>query len=146
MRAAIYLRVPTLEEARKHLDDYKEQAVKYCRDKGYDHLVVVEVVGTGATKYHFAHNQLQKLIRNHMIDVLVMPYLHMISHSVPDIIQMLDYLCEYGVKTECVRCDPMEYAILEMYRDTEESQEENWCGSPVSMEDLFARIARGQSI
>ena len=141
MRAAIYLRVPTLEEARKHLDDYKEQAVKYCRDKGYDHLVVVEVVGTGATKYHFAHNQLQKLIRNHMIDVL-----HMISHSVPDIIQMLDYLCEYGVKTECVRCDPMEYAILEMYRDTEESPKENGCGSSVSMEDLFARIARGQSI
>ena len=131
MRAAIYLRVSTLEEARNYLDDYKEQAVKYCKDKGYDLLVVVEVVGTGATKYHFAHNQLQKLIRNHMIDVLI---------------QMLDYLRGHGVKTECVRCDPMEYAILEMYRDTEESQEENWCGSPVSMEDLFARIARGQSI
>ena len=112
MRAAIYLRVSTLEEARNYLDDYKEQAVKYCKDKGYDLLVVVEVVGTGATKYHFAHNQLQKLIRNHMIDVLVMPYLHMISHSVPDIIQMLDYLCGHGVKTECVRCDPMEYAML----------------------------------
>ena len=146
MRAAIYLRVPTLEEARNHLDDYKEQAVKYCMDKGYDLLVVVEVVGTGATKYHFAHNQLQKLIWNHMINVLVMPHLHMISRSIPDIIQMMDYLCEYGVKTECVRCDPMEYAILQLYRDTEESPEKKWCDSPVSMEDLVVRIARGRSI
>lgn len=146
MRAAIYLRASTLEEARNYLDDYKEQAVKYCRDKGYVLLVVVEVVGSGAAKNHFGHNQLKKLIQNHMVDVLVMPFLHMISRSIPDIIQMMDYLSEYGVKTECVRCDPMEYAILQMYRDTEESPEKKRCDSAVSMEDLAVRIARGWSI
>ena len=146
MKAAIYLRVSTLEEAQSFLDDYKDQAVKYCRDKGYDLLAVIEVVGTGETKNHFGHNQLKKLIQNHMIDVLVMPFLHMISRSIPNIIQMMDYLCEYGVKTECVRCDPMEYAILRMYRDTEESPKEKWCDSPVSVEDLVIRIARGRSI
>ena len=146
MRAAIYLRMSTLEEARNYLDDYKEQAVKYCTEKGYDLLVIVEVVGLGAAKYHFAHNQLEKLVRRHMIDVLVVPYLHMISRSIPEIIQMMDYLCEYGVKTECVRCDPMEYAILQMYRDTAESPEEKWCDSPVSVEDLIVRMARGRSI
>ena len=146
MRAAIYLRVSTLEQAQNFLDDYKDRAVEYCRDKGYDLLAVIEVVGSKDAMKHFGHRQLKKIVQNRMIDVLVIPHLHMISRSIPDIIQMLDYLWEFGVKAECMRCDPMEYTILQMYRDTTEIPEERRNNSAVSIEDLLIRIAKGRAI
>ena len=145
MRAAVYVRFSTVEGAQNGQMKYKDQAMEYCKENGYDLLAVIEVIGQGGAINHLRHQSVKKLINKKMIDVLVVPELRMISRSIPEVVQSLDYLKKFGIEVECAGRDPLEHTILQVYREATDKPGKRRAASPDAIDYLLCGIGDGKA-
>lgn len=118
MRAAAYIRIPTRKEANGSLDEYKEQVTNLCKRKGYDLLALIEVVGSSPKLEELGIEKIMELAKKKLVDVLILPNLYMISRSMPKAGAVLHELLEYGVETECMEFELLEYDVWQEYKDS----------------------------
>lgn len=102
MTAAVYLNFSG-PVARQRLEDYKTLAIKYCEEKGYDLLVLMQFVGPAELTEEMGQSKIVELARKHLVDTIIIPNLYAISDFLPDALCVLRQIYQYGVKVECMK-------------------------------------------
>ena len=105
MRAMVYVRFSSEEEAELYLSDFREKMLKYCEEKNYDVLVFLNLIGTTIPAIKRGEEKIMELARKDMIDLLVIPDLCTLSDSVEEATRMIRKLKQYSVNVECTRYD-----------------------------------------
>ena len=103
MRAMVYVRFSSVEEAELYLSDFREKTLKYCEEKNYDVLVFLNLIGTTIPAIKRGEEKIMELARMDMIDLLIIPDLCTLSDSVEEANRMIRQLRQYSVKVECTR-------------------------------------------
>lgn len=102
MKAALYTRVSTLEQANKgfSLDAQREKLSAYAKSQGYEIFDVYEDDGySGKDLVRPAVTRLLEHIKAHLVDVVIVYRLDRLTRRVRDIIELLDDVLEpNGVK------------------------------------------------
>lgn len=112
MNAAIYLNCSG-SEARQRLEEYKDLAVKYCEEKGYDLLVLMQFVGPAAITEGMGQSKILELARKHLVDMIIIPDLHTLSSFLPDALCVLREIYQYGVRVECLEEDEVKCTVCQ---------------------------------
>lgn len=111
MTAAVYLNFSG-PDARSRLETYREQAFQYCEKKGYDVLVLIEYIGPENIVKEQGRKKILELARKGMVDVVIIPDLRTVSGFLPEALNVLCEIRDYGVRVESLNCFSAEYDIF----------------------------------
>ena len=115
MTAAVYLNFSG-PEARQRLEDYKALAVKYCEQKGYDLLVLMQFIGPATLTEEMGKGKIVELARKQLVDTIIIPNLYALSSFLPDALCVLRQIYQYGVKVECLEEHPEQCSLCRTQR------------------------------
>lgn len=81
MRAVIYIRLSKGQETWTDYELYKVRTLEYCREKGYDILLLIGLRGSIEEMEQYGQEKLFQLAEKELVDIIVVPNWQMLSDS-----------------------------------------------------------------